>query len=87
MERWRFHIIAAPDGSPAGVRMYLRAGDDEAAWPRLQIKVDGSEVPLDDQPVDYEAPEWKAIQIIKEGGSSEARWEELKDKLRAQVAS
>ena len=83
MERWRFHIIAGADGEPVAVRMYLRVGDDEAAWPSLQVQVDGTEVPVDQAEVDYEAPEWKAVQIMTAGGATEARWEELKDQLRA----
>ena len=83
MERWRFHIIAGDDGEPVAIRMYLRVGDDESGWPSLQVGVDGTEVPLDAAPVDYEAPEWKAIEIFTAGGASEARWEELKDQLRA----
>ncbi|MCB1251137.1 MAG: hypothetical protein R2699_12335 [Acidimicrobiales bacterium] len=85
MERWRFHIIAGDGGEPIAIRMYLRTGDDESAWPAVQVAVDGTEVPLDDVAIDYEAPEWKAIQIMTAGGGSEARWEALKEQLRAQA--
>jgi hypothetical protein len=67
------------------MRITLRAGDDESKWPVLQVTVDGNEVPVDDQPRDYEAPEWKAKEIMGQGGCSESRWEEIKDKLRSQV--
>jgi hypothetical protein len=85
MERWTFHMIAGPDGREAQVRMTLRAGDDPATHPRLQVRMDGWQVPVDGSPVDYEAPEWKALQLFKAGGGNERRWEELKDSLRAQV--
>lgn len=85
MERWRFNIIAGDGGEAVAIRMYLRTGDDEAGWPSVQISVNGAEVPVDDAPVDYEAPEWKALQILGAGGGSEARWEELKDQLRARA--
>lgn len=85
MERWTFIILAGPDGAASGIRVTLRAGDDESRWPELQVTVDGTEVPVDDQPRDYEAPEWKAKQILTAGGGSEARFDELKNKLRSQV--
>ena len=84
MERWTFLILAADDGSPKGIRMILRAGD-EAGWPRLQVAIDGTEVAVDDEPHDYEAPEWKAQQLFEAGGGSGDRWEELKESLRAQA--
>jgi hypothetical protein len=80
MEKWTFLILAADDGSPNGIRMTLRAGDDESAWPRLQVGADGAEVPVDDRAHDYEAPEWKAQQLF---AGSDAQWEGLKEKLRA----
>jgi hypothetical protein len=85
MERWTFHMIAGPDGQEAQVRMILRAGDEPSRYPRLQVGLDGLEVPVDDAPVDYEAPEWKAIQLFVAGGGTESRWEDLKDVLRARV--
>jgi hypothetical protein len=83
MERWTFNMIAGADGKESQVRMILRAGDDSAAYPTLQVGVDGVEVPVDDAPVDYEAPEWKALQIFSAGGGSADLWEDLKDKLRS----
>jgi hypothetical protein len=85
MERWTFHMIAGPDGREAQVRMILRAGDDPARHPRLQVRLDGTEVRLDDAPVDYEAPEWKAIRLFTAAGGTERRWDELKSSLRARV--
>jgi hypothetical protein len=85
MERWTFHMIAGPDGREAQVRMFLRAGDEPDRYPRLQVRIDGVEVPVDDAPVDYEAPEWKAMQLFNAAGATNERWEELKDTLRAQA--
>lgn len=88
MDRWWFHMIAGPDGSEAQVRMVLRRGDDESAFPRLQLALDGTEVPVDDAPVDYEAPEWKARQLFEAGGGGdEAAWEALKDRLRDEAGA
>jgi hypothetical protein len=83
MEKWTFLVMAADDGSPDGLRIIFRNGADEAAWPRLQVAADGREVPLDDRPHDYEAPEWKAQQLF--GGSS-GQWDALKERLRAEAA-
>ncbi|MEZ5140986.1 MAG: hypothetical protein R2726_00480 [Acidimicrobiales bacterium] len=83
MERWTFLILAdGPGGAPDGIRMILRSGDDEAGWPRLQARLDGTEVPVDDRVHDYEAPEWKAQQLAAEGGMPDGRWEALKNALR-----
>lgn len=82
MERWTFLILAAPDGSARQIRMLLRSSDDPNVWPTLQVGVDGAEVPVDDVPKDYEAPEWKALQIFTAGGGTEDRWESLKQRLR-----
>ena len=87
MERWWFHMIAGPDGAEAEIRLILRDGEDETTFPTLQIRVDGTEVPVNDAPVDYEAPEWKAKQLLAAGGGGgDERWEELKDRLREQAA-
>lgn len=83
MDRWWFHMIAGPDGSEAQVRVVLRRGDDEGAFPALQVAVDGTEVPLDDAPVDYEAPEWKVAQILEAaGGGGQAALDTLKERLQ-----
>jgi hypothetical protein len=86
MERWTFLVIAAPDGSPAQLRVRLRAGDDPTAWPTAQVAMDGTEVPPDDTEHDYEAPEWRAAQLL-EGGGGAARLEQVKEGLRSAVAS
>lgn len=85
MERWTFLIIPDERGEAKQIRMFLRAGDDPERYPRLQVALDGTEVPVDAVDHDYEAPEWKAIQIMQAGGAPQQRWEDLKDKLRAQV--
>jgi hypothetical protein len=85
MERWTFHMIAGPDGREAQVRVFLRAGDDPGRYPCLQVRLDGVEVPVDEAPVDYEAPEWKVVQLFTAAGGTEDRWEQLKGSLRAQV--
>ena len=82
MERWTFLIIAADDGSAKQIRMILRAGEEPSAYPVAQIALDGSEVPVDDVEKDFEAPEWRALELLRGGGGTEARWEELKDGLR-----
>jgi hypothetical protein len=86
MERWTFLIIADDSGQAAQIRMILRVGDDPAGWPSLQVAVDGTEVPVDDAEKDYEAPEWKAVELFTAGGATQGRWEELKDQLRARAA-
>ena len=78
-------MIAGPDGREHQMRLILRAGDDPAAYPQLQVGVDGVEVPVDDAEVDYEAPEWKATQLFIAGGGSQDAWDELKDRLRAEA--
>jgi hypothetical protein len=85
MERWTFHMIAGHDGREAQIRLILRVGSDPDRYPRLQVRLDGVEVPLDDAPVDYEAPEWKAVQLFTGAGGTSERWDELKSSLRARV--
>jgi hypothetical protein len=86
MERWTFLILSADDGSASQIRLFLRAGDDAGSWPVLQVGVDGTEVPVDDVAKDYEAPEWKALELFLAAGGTEVRWEELKDRLRSEAA-
>jgi hypothetical protein len=85
MERWTFLVLADERGEPDQLRILLRAGEDEAAWPSVQVALDGTEVPVDDRVKDYEAPEWKALQLFTAGGGTESAWEGLKDRLRAQA--
>jgi hypothetical protein len=87
MERWTFHMIADGDGRESQIRMILRAGDDPEAYPKLQVRMDGGEVPLDAAEIDYEAPEWKAVKLFTAGGGSQQRWDDLKDRLRAETPS
>jgi hypothetical protein len=87
MERWTFLIIADDGGAPSQIRILLRAGDDEAAWPSAQLALDGTEVEVDQAAHDYEAPEWKAVQILDGGmgGGAEARLQQVKDGLRSRA--
>ena len=85
MERWTFLILADPAGEPSQIRVFLRAGDDEQHWPVAQIGVDGAEVPVDDAAKDYEAPEWKALEIFRAHGGTEGGWETLKNRLRSEA--
>jgi hypothetical protein len=87
MERWTFLILADDDGGAKQIRMFLRAGEDESAWPALQVGTDGVEVPLDTAQKDYEAPEWKALELFTAGGGTAEGWEALKQRLRAQAPS
>jgi hypothetical protein len=89
MERWTFLVIAGPDEEPAQIRVLFRDGEDPSGWPGAQVALDGSEVPLDDVAHDYEAPEWQAAQLLdpSSGGAGAARVEQIKDGLRARVAS
>lgn len=87
MERWTFLILADEAGDPAQIRMFLRAGDDPSSWPAIQVTVNGFEVELDDVQKDYEAPEWKALEIFTESGGTEARWEALKERLRREAVA
>jgi len=83
MDRWWFRMIAGPDGSEAQIRVILRTGEDETSFPAIQVCLDGSEVPVDDAPVDYEAPEWKAKQLYAAGGGGgDAAWADLLDRVR-----
>jgi hypothetical protein len=89
MERWTFLIIAGPDGSAAQIRVLLRAGDDAAAWPSAQLTLDGTEVPVDEVAHDYEAAEWKAVQLVDgaTSGAGQAALDKVKDRLRVSARS
>ena len=82
MERWTFLIIAGPDGAPVEVRVFLRAGDDEARWPSAQIALDGREVAVDEAAHDFEAPEWRVAQLLAAAGGQDVV-DRVKDRLRA----
>lgn len=85
MERWTYLILADPTGEPTQIRVFLRAGDDESRWPVAQVAVDGSEVAVDAAEKDYEAPEWKALDILRAHGGTDERWEALKTRLRTEA--
>lgn len=82
-DRWTFLILAGEDGAPVQMRIFLRAGDDPGRWPVAQIRVDGTAVPVDEVEKDYEAPEWKALEILRTHGGTDADWEAIKRSLRA----
>lgn len=85
-DRWWFHMIAGPDGGEVQVRVVLRRGDDESAFPSLQLGLDGTEVPVDDAPVDYEAPEWKVAQLLDAaGGGGQSTLDGFKERLQGSV--
>ena len=86
MERWTFLVIPDDSSDAKQIRMILRAGDDAGAWPTLQVGVDGVEVPVDDAEKDFEAPEWRAVQLFTGGGGTESGWESLKERLRGDAA-
>jgi hypothetical protein len=85
MDRWTFLILAGDDGAPVQMRIFLRAGDDPSRWPVVQLRVDGTPVPVDDVAKDYEAPEWKALEIFRNHGGTDADWDAIKRSLRAAV--
>lgn len=89
MERWTYLVIAGPDEEPAQLRVLLRTGEDEAGWPAVQLGLDGAEVPVDQAPRDYEAPEWQAVQLLDshtQGGGA-ARLSQVKEDLRMRVST
>ena len=86
MERWTFLVIPDEGGAAKQIRMTLRTGDDASSWPTLQVGLDGVEVPVDDAEKDFEAPEWRAVQLFTGGGGTESGWESLKERLRSDAA-
>jgi hypothetical protein len=89
MERWTYLVIAGPDGGAEQLRVVLRRGDDPATWPAAQIGIDGSDRPTDDRSHDYEAPEWKAAQLLDQGmgQGGAARLDQVKGRLRNRAAA
>lgn len=83
-ERWNFLMIAGPDGAEAEVRFKVE-DVDTGKLATAQFAVDGSERPVDDSAVDYEAPEWKAKKIMAASGVSEADFEGLKRGVKASL--
>ena len=84
-ERWTYTVLAdQPGGTPIELRISLEDRDaDKRAT--IQVGVSGAQVDVDDKPRDYEAPEWKAKEILTEGGVAEIDiyLGALKDHLRA----
>lgn len=85
-ERWNYLMIAGDGGAESQVRMKVEdLGSGASAT--VQMGIDGVEVPLDESPVDYEAPEWKAKKIMAASGIDEARFEGLKRDVRSRLGS
>jgi hypothetical protein len=84
-ERWTYTVLAdQPGGTPIELRISLEDRDaDKRAT--IQVGVAGAQVDVDDKPRDYEAPEWKAKEILAEGGvvDTETYLDALKEHLRA----
>jgi hypothetical protein len=84
-ERWTYTVIAdEPGGTPIELRVSLEDRDaDRRAT--IQVTVAGAQVDVDDKPRDYEAPEWKAKELLLQGGVAETDVyiTALKDHLRA----
>jgi hypothetical protein len=84
-ERWTFTVLAdEPGGTPIELRIALEDRDaDKRAT--IQIGVSGAQVDVDDKPRDYEAPEWKAKEILTDSGvpDIDTYLAALKDHLRA----
>lgn len=86
-EKWTFLIIAdEPRGTPIQVRVILRDADAPEKTAKLQVSVAGKPVPVDDAEHDYEAPEWKANQILTELSGDDGLLERVKDRLREALA-
>jgi hypothetical protein len=82
-EKWTFLIIAdEPRGNPIQVRVILRDAEAPDRAAKLQVGVDGKPVQVDEAEHDYEAPEWKANQILAEKSGDETLLERMKDRLR-----
>lgn len=85
-DRWSFLMIAGADGAEAQVRVRVEdVGSGASAT--AQFEVGGAEVDLDEAPVDYEAPEWKAKKIMSAAGVDDARFEALKRDVRGRLGS
>ena len=80
-EKWNFLMIAGDDGAEAQVRFHLESRGS-GAIAELQVTMAGDEIPVDDAPIDYEAPEWKAKKLMAAAGIDEAGFEALKSDLR-----
>jgi hypothetical protein len=88
-ERWTYTVIADPPGSdPIELRVTLE-DRDAAKRATVQITVAGVQVDVDDRARDYEAPEWKAREILTAGGVQgiDTYLDALKDHLRSALAT
>lgn len=67
-ERWTYTVIVdEPGGTPVELRVSCEDRDADLRA-TIQVTVTGAQVDVDDKPRDYEAPEWKAKQILTDGG-------------------
>lgn len=68
-ERLTYTVISDhPGGTPVELRVTMEDRDTQRRA-TIQVTVAGDQVDVDDKPRDYEAPEWKAKQILTEGGT------------------
>lgn len=84
-DRWNFLMIAGEGGAESHVRFKVQDVASGASA-EVQFEVSGTEVPLGDEPVDYEAPEWKAKKVMAESGCSEQAFDALKRDVRTRMA-
>ena len=88
-ERWTYTVISdEPGGTPLELRVCLEDRDaDKRAT--IQVLVSGEQVDVDDKPRDYEAPEWKAKQLLTEGQVDDVDGyvDALKEHLRAAISA
>ena len=87
-EQFSYIVLAAePGGTPTGYRVILR---DRTSGRQAVAQFDTvfAQVPVDDRRRDYEAPEWKAQQLLTDAGLADAGefTESLKNHLRAMLA-
>jgi hypothetical protein len=87
-ERWTYTVISdEPGGTPIEMRVVFQDRDSNQQA-TIQIRVNGQQVEVDDQPRDYEAPEWKAKHLLEAGGTEDVDGylAELKAHLRAAIS-
>ena len=87
-EKWTLLVIAdEPRGTPIQIRVILRDAEQPERAAKLQVAVDGRPVAVDDAEHDYEAPEWKAGQILTDGSGDAKLLDRMKDRLRDALAA
>ena len=87
-EKFTYIVLAdAPGGTPTGYRIILE-DKDSGRQAVAQFTREGRQVEVDDQDRDYEAPEWKAEQLLVDGGVEDAKGfvAALKEHLRMMLA-